>query len=95
MNKNKRYGTEHFIKIGDKRVDIYSAKIVYRCEECHASLNYHNAGLICSQNKDHRGFIHRNEAATIQKQQTENINQLNEFYTIENGKVVSKWQSKD
>lgn len=90
MNKNKKFGTENFIKIGGKRVDLFSAKIVYRCEECHASLNYKGAGVVCSQNKDHRGFIHRNEAAKIQAQQTQNINQLNDFYTIENGKVQVK-----
>lgn len=53
-------------------------------------LNYKGAGLVCSENKDHRGFIHRNEAAKIQEQQTQNINQLNDFYTIENGKVQVK-----
>lgn len=90
MNKNKKFGTENFLKIGGKRVDLFSAKIVYRCEECHATLNYKGAGVVCSANKDHRGFIHRNEVAKIQAQQTQNINQLNEFYIIENGQVKIK-----
>lgn len=90
MNKNKKFGSENFIKIGDKRVDLFSAKIVYHCEECHAMLNYKGAGLVCSVNKDHRGFIHRSEAAKIQEQQAQNINQLNDFYIIENGKVKTR-----
>jgi hypothetical protein len=90
MNKTKRYGTENFIKINGKRVDLFSAKFVYRCEECHASLNYRGAGLICSRNPTHRGFIHRNEAARIEALQATNVNQLSDFYQIVDGKVVIK-----
>lgn len=61
MNKNKKFGTENFLKIGGKRVDLFSAKIVYRCAVCLAKLDYRNSGLICSKDKSHRGFIHRNQ----------------------------------
>jgi hypothetical protein len=88
MNKTKRYGVENFININGKRVDVYSAKIVYRCEECHAPLNYKGAGLVCSHNPTHRGFIHRTEAARIDAAQAININQLSDFYQIVDGKVV-------
>ena len=90
MKKTKRFGTENFIKIGDKRVDIYSAKIVYLCEECHAILKYKGAGLECSHSSNHRGFIHRREAAQIQNQQEQNIKELEAFYEIKDGKVIIK-----
>jgi hypothetical protein len=88
--KTRSYGQSNFIKINDKRVDLFSARIVYRCEACHAPLKLHNAGLICTENPQHRGFIHRNEVARIQAQQATNINQLSDFYEIVNGKVVIK-----
>ena len=90
MNKNRRFGTENFITINGKRVDIYSAKIVYRCEECHASLAYRGSGLTCSEKRNHRGFIHRAEVAKIIEQQQHNIDDLEKFYEIKNGKVVIK-----
>lgn len=88
--KTRLSGNNNFIKINDKRVDLFSAKIIYRCEQCHALLKYHNAGLICTENPKHRGFIHRNEVARIQAQQAANVNQLNDFYKIVNGKVIIK-----
>lgn len=88
--KTKTYGSANFININGKRVDVYSAKIVYRCEVCHAPLNYRGAGLACSQNQAHRGFIHRNEVTAIEAAQAQNINQLNEFYVIVDGKVKVK-----
>ena len=91
MARNIRTKTGgNFININGRHIDIYLAKIVYRCEACHAPLVYHNAGLACSANKQHRGFIHRDEVGKIQQAQTQNIAGLNEFYEIKNGKVVLK-----
>lgn len=88
--KTRSYGTNNFININGQRIDVFSAKIVYRCEQCHAPLNYKGAGLVCSKNPAHRGFIHRNEAAAIETAQTKNINELNQFYVIVDGKVTVK-----
>lgn len=82
--------TENYVKIGDKRVDLFSAKIVYKCEQCHAQLSYKGAGLVCSANPSHKGFIHRNEVRAIREKQAQNVNQLSDFYQIVNGKVVLK-----
>jgi len=90
LSRIKTQRSQILIKIGDKRVNIYFAKIVYLCEECHASLDYRGAGLACSKSRVHRGFIHRDEAAKIETQQKQNISELENIYKIENGKVIIK-----
>jgi hypothetical protein len=82
--------TGYDIKIGGRLISIYLAKMVYRCEECHSKLVIVGAGLKCEANQAHRGFLHRDEVAEIEEQQAQNVDALNEFYTIENGKVVIK-----
>lgn len=90
--RTRTYGNSNFININGRRVDLYSARIVYRCEECHAPLNIKGAGLKCSENSRHRGFIHRNEVTRIQETQAANVNQLGEIYQIVDGKVTVKQQ---
>ena len=91
MRRNPRANSgPGLLTINGLRVARTIARYVYRCEECHAELAYNNAGVICSASRSHRGFIHRDEAAKIQQNQQQNTNKLEQFYTIENGKVVIK-----
>jgi hypothetical protein len=78
------------MRINGETVSVIVAKTAYRCEECLAALAYKDAGLVCTVNPAHRGFIKQKEAAAIEQAQQQNINQLSEFYKIENGKVVIK-----
>lgn len=59
----------HNIIIQGKPVDIGLAKIVYKCIWCLANLKNHNAGLKCSENSNHYGFIHRKEAAQLTEEE--------------------------
>jgi hypothetical protein len=78
------------MNINGRQLHRSLGKILYRCEICHAELEYSGAGLICLQNRDHKGFIHRDEVKAIQETQKQNINELNNFYSIKDGKVVIK-----
>lgn len=81
------YGGQR-IKIKGQHLNVNVVRIIYVCEVCHAKLHRNGHGLRCTANPDHRGFIHRNEAARIQKQQNQNIEELEQFYKIENGRVI-------
>ena len=85
----------HDIRICGKLVNIHLAKIVYKCEHCFGDLERHGMGLRCKSNHEHRGFIHRDRVGEIEQQQAQNVDALSEVYGIENGKVVTKWQSQD
>lgn len=76
------------MRINGETVSVIVARAVYRCEECLAELKRRDAGLVCTVNPAHRGFIKQKEAAAIEQAQQQNINSLVEFYKIENGKVV-------
>lgn len=78
------------MKINGKRIDIYTARIVYKCAECFGDLERHNFGLRCKENHEHRFFVHRDEIAELQKQQSKNIDELKEVYEIVDGKVMIK-----
>lgn len=80
--------TANRIKIGGKWHMTAYARIVYRCEECHAELRNYNHGLRCKANLGHRGFIHRDRASEIESAQADNQHELNQFYEIKDGKVV-------
>jgi len=90
--RDTRSGTigGHHIRIDGKRVDINLARIVYRCRQCSGKLKRHNFGLKCKGNSTHRGFIHRDRVSKIERQQQQNINQLEEIYIIRDGKVTVK-----
>lgn len=76
------------IKINGKTLNLYFAKQVYRCAECLSPLRYRNSGLACSENDEHRGFIHREEAEAIRARQEANVEKLSSVYEIVDGKVV-------
>lgn len=80
----------HYIKIDGRRIDINFAAIVYRCQACHSKLKKVDAGLKCVNDPSHLGLLHRDEVKRIETEQEENIKELEQFYTIKNGKVVIK-----
>lgn len=84
--------TANRIKIGGAWYMTAFARIVFRCEECLGELRNRNAGLCCKANPEHRGFIHRDRAAEIEASQAANQTELNQFYEIQDGKVVIKCQ---
>lgn len=81
------------IRIGDKTISIYVARLTYRCQECLSELKLHNNGLACTANSTHHGFVHRTEAKQIQERQAQNVAGLEQFYVIKDGKVEIKCQS--
>jgi len=78
------------IKIQGEWIDLYTARIVYKCAQCFGDLELHNAGLRCKDNHEHGQFVHRDEIAKLRKQQAQNVEALEEFYQIVDGKVVIK-----
>lgn len=81
------------VKIGGKRIDIYTARIVYKCAECFGDLERHNFGLRCKDSHEHRRFLHRDEVAEIQQQQREQMAEVQLAYKIVNGEIVYKEKS--
>lgn len=53
------------IQINGKRVDIYLAKVKYLCIHCLGDLRRRDAGLVCTLNEHHYGFIHKSEAQQL------------------------------
>jgi hypothetical protein len=83
------------VKINGRMVDLYGARIVYRCAVCLGDLRIVNSGLKCKADETHRGFVHRDEVARLQEQQAKNLETLNQFYDIVDGKVIIRCQSQD
>ena len=83
----------HGIKINGQWVNNYYACIVYKCADCFGDLERSGAGLRCKGNHEHRRFVHRDEVAELRKQQAHNVEALEEFYQIIDGKVTIKCQS--
>jgi DNA-directed RNA polymerase subunit RPC12/RpoP len=80
----------HAIKIGGENVNIYYAKIVYKCAECLGDLERHNMGLRCKADCNHRRFIHRDEVEKIKQQQREQMAEVEASYEIVDGQIVYK-----
>lgn len=57
------------MKINGQLVDIFLARIVYKCIHCLGDLEVHNAGVRCSENSNHYGFIHRDDAIKFTEQE--------------------------
>lgn len=57
------------MKINGKLVDIYLAKITYKCIHCLGDLELYNAGVRCKENSNHYGFIHRDEASKFSQEE--------------------------
>lgn len=87
-DKLRAFNPSVTMRIKGAIVNKLEAKYLYRCEECLGELKYWNNGLACAANTAHQGFIHKKEAARIAELQAENIKELEQFYTIEDGKVV-------
>ena len=78
------------IRINGKSVNVYFARIVYRCRECLCKLEIRRAGLECLKDETHRGFIHKDEATKIQAEQEEQIQKIEAVYEIVDGQLVAK-----
>jgi hypothetical protein len=89
-NKIRTYNAPATMRIGGEVVNKIVARYAYRCAECLGELKYHNNGLACAANVAHQGFIHKKEAAQTAELQKENIKELEQFYSIIDGKVVIK-----
>lgn len=81
----------HSVMIQGQHINITLARITYRCGHCLSELRIADGvSLKCTTNPEHRGFVHRKEAARIREQQETNIKQLHQFYQIVDGKVTIK-----
>lgn len=80
----------HSIRIKGKEINIDFARIVYRCEECLGKLRRKDAGLVCTKDENHRGFIHRDEAEKIAAKHNEEMEQVESAYEIVDGQIVAK-----
>lgn len=78
------------MRIGGEVVSKILVRYAYRCAECLGELKYWNNGLACVANVAHQGFIHKKESARIAELQDKNIKELEQFYTIKDGKVIIK-----
>lgn len=88
---NKRSGAGkggHRVKVNGLWRNIYLVRIAYRCQQCHSPLRIVNFGLKCQADQDHRGYIHQRDVAKIKAQQVAYQQQLGQFYTIRDGKVI-------
>jgi hypothetical protein len=81
----------HNIKIKGNLLPITFAKFVYRCEECLGPLKRRDFGLVCAgQPDEHRGFIHRDQAAEIEAGQAELLARARQDFIICNGKIAPR-----
>ena len=95
--KKRLYKPNPFYKIlvkGGEWVEIAAVLVLYRCEECHARLKRHNAGVICSENREHKHVIHRDTVAEIQARQIEDLRQAEESYVVENDRLIYKGEPR-
>ena len=83
-------GGGHKININGEWVNIHYARLVYRCAICLSGLKRVDAGLKCKQDESHRGFVHQTEVKRLEAQQQQNIQELEQFYDIVDGKVIIK-----
>ena len=90
--RHRTYGG-HSIKIQGKQVNIYFARLVYRCAECYGELAIKNFGLVCKAHPGHRFYVHQREVEALEEKQAKNVNELSNIYDIVDGKVVVKCQS--
>lgn len=94
MRKQRSYPNYRILVKGGKWVEVSLVVILYRCEECHAKLRRHNAGVVCSGNPEHKHVIHRDEVAKIEAQQEADLEQAKESYAIENDQIIYKGEIK-
>lgn len=80
----------HDIRINGECVNVLLARITHKCAECLGDLELHNAGLRCQDNHEHRGFVHRDEAAEIKQQQAAQVAEIEAAYEIRDGQIVPK-----
>ena len=78
------------VRICGKVVNLYLARIVYRCEECLGELELWNAGIICKVDHSHKGFVHQTEAAKIAEYKQQLTSVVEGAYEIKNGILVYK-----
>ena len=78
------------VRISGKTVNLYYARIVYRCEECLGDLELRNAGLVCKADHNHKGFIHRDDATIAAASRAKKAEAVQENYNIIGGKLVYK-----
>ena len=83
-------GGGHYLKIRGERINIHIARLMYRCEVCFSKLERVDFGLKCKANRGHKGIVHQREIEQLKNKQAENVNQLNQFYEVRDGKVKIK-----
>jgi len=88
LRKQRFYPSYRILVKGGKWVEVSLVVILYRCEECHAKLKRHNAGVVCSENPGHKHVIHRDEVARIEAQQEADLEQAKESYAINDDRII-------
>lgn len=78
------------MRIGGQVVSKVAARYDYRCAECLSSLKYWNNGVACTEDVNHRGYIHKTEAARIAAEQAAQMAQVEADYEIRDGQIVPK-----
>ena len=69
-------------------MDISLVVLVYRCDECHAKLKRWNAGVVCTENPQHKHVIHQKEVAEREARQLADLEQAQEDYAIEDDQII-------
>jgi len=95
MSKVRRDQLRHVtggnaVHINGESVNIYFARLAYRCAVCFGELEIAGAGVRCAANNEHRRFVRKDDVEKIKQQQDKNVNDLAEFYQIVDGKVIIK-----
>lgn len=69
---------EATMNINGRTYSKYLAKIIFKCAVCFSDLQYRNAGLACSVDPAHRGFVHRNNGPTEADQIKNKLSEIEE-----------------
>lgn len=80
------------IKIDGERIDQSYAVVMYRCKVCLGRLRKRDAGLACLCDEDHRGYIHKKEAAEAIEALAEKQAKIEAVYEVVDGIIKVKEQ---
>lgn len=84
------YPTGTTMRVGGEVLSKTVVRFDYRCVECLSPLRYRNAGVVCTQDVTHHGFIHKTEADRIAAEQAAALAQVEQDYQIIDGLIVPR-----
>ncbi len=81
------------MRVNGQVVSRTVVKLDYRCAECLARLKYWNAGVACTEDVSHRGFVHKTEAARIAAERAKKVAVVEAAYEIVDGQLRPKGET--